>query len=50
MTEPRTESAVPASASEGAIFLVGIGPGHAEHMSARARAAIVEAEIGRAHV
>ena len=45
MTEPRTDSAVPASASEGAIFLVGIGPGHAEHMSARARAAIVEADV-----
>ena len=30
--------------SHGKIMLVGIGPGSAEHMTARARAAIVEAD------
>ncbi|MHB1122096.1 MAG: precorrin-3B C(17)-methyltransferase [Ramlibacter sp.] len=33
-----------AAATPGKIMLVGIGPGHAEHMTARARAAIAEAD------
>lgn len=34
-----------ATAAVGKIMLVGIGPGHVEHMTARARAAIAEADV-----
>ena len=34
----------------GRISLVGIGPGHTDHMTARARAAIAEADVGVGYV
>lgn len=41
IAEPSSQS----SGKTGRISLVGIGPGHIEHMSARARAAIAEADV-----
>ena len=51
MTEPMNDanplspSSSPAPARSGSIALVGIGPGHAAHMTARAREAIAQADV-----
>ncbi len=39
------DTRTPAAHPVGKIMLVGIGPGHADHMTARARAAIAEADV-----
>ena len=51
MTEPMNDanplspSSSPSPARSGSIALVGIGPGHAAHMTARAREAIAQADV-----
>ena len=51
MTEPMNDanplspSSSSAPARSGSIALVGIGPGHAAHMTARAREAIAQADV-----
>lgn len=45
MTNVEAAPDLPPPASPGQITLVGIGPGHVEHMTARARSAIAEADV-----
>ena len=42
---PLSPSSSPAPARSGSIALVGIGPGHAAHMTARAREVIAQADV-----
>ena len=45
LPNPLSPSSSPAPARSGSIALVGIGPGHAAHMTARAREAIAQADV-----